>query len=226
MFVYLKKYGFITIGLLLLIILIIVINYTNDLSKDYKALQNQFIREKQNYVFLGDSITYGYQLDEFYDDYYVVNSGVSGDVTGDILNDLENRVYKYNPTKIFLLIGINDIKNKENNKVINSNIKKIVRKINKNRPYAKIYIESVYPVNEKKLGSSYSEISNKKITNLNKLIKQLCEDYDMTYIDVGSALVDDNGSLKEKYTEDGLHLNGLGYYKVTKALKKYVKEKV
>ena len=57
MFVYLKKYGFITIGLLLLIILIIVINYTNDLSKDYKALQNQFIREKQNYVFLGDSIT-------------------------------------------------------------------------------------------------------------------------------------------------------------------------
>ena len=110
--------------------------------------------------------------------------------------------------------------------MINSNIKKIVRKINKNRPYAKIYIESVYPVNEKKLGSSYSEISNKKITNLNKLIKQLCEDYDMTYIDVGSALVDDNGSLKEKYTEDGLHLNGLGYYKVTKALKKYVKEKV
>ena len=39
----------------------------------------------QNYVFLGDSITAGYDLDKFYKDYPVVNSGVGGYTTKDML---------------------------------------------------------------------------------------------------------------------------------------------
>ena len=31
-------------------------------------------------------------------------------------------------------------------------------------------------------------------------------------------LVDDKGNLKEKYTEDGLHLNSLGYVVVTREI--------
>ena len=223
---YFKKYGFICLSIFLFLILIIVISYAKDLSRDYNDLQNQFIKEKQNYVFLGDSITNGYQLDEFYDKYYVVNSGVDGNRTSDILNDLDNRVYRYNPTKVFLLIGINDMAGGIDNKIISSNIKKIVKQIKKNRPYTKIYIESVYPLSERPSDTNFRKISNKKIILLNKKIKKICRENNLTYIDVYNELTDEKGNLKEKYTEDGLHLNGLGYYRVTKLLKKYIKEKV
>ena len=38
-------------------------------------------------------------------------------------------------------------------------------------------------------------------------------------------LTDKNGNLIRIYTVDGLHLNRLGYIKVTKELRKYVKER-
>ena len=79
------------------------INKNNNEKKeiDYKS---------QNYLFLGDSITEFYHLEDYYDEkLYVVNSGISGNSTYNILDDMYNRVYKYNPTKVFLLIGTNDL---------------------------------------------------------------------------------------------------------------------
>ena len=77
---------------------------------------------RQNTIlFLGDSLTYNYKINEFFEGYKTFNSGISGNKTTDILNDLENRVYKYNSTKVFLLIGINDLKNGiSNDEVLNT----------------------------------------------------------------------------------------------------------
>ena len=38
----------------------------------------------------------------------VVNSGVSGDKTNDILDNMEERIYRYNPSKVVILVGTND----------------------------------------------------------------------------------------------------------------------
>jgi len=46
----------------------------------------------------------------------------------------------------------------------------------------------------------------------------------MIYIDIYSGLINKEGNLKADYTTDGLHLNDLGYFKVTKILEKYVIE--
>ena len=63
----------------------------------------------ENIVFLGDSITNFYDLDKFYKNKNVVNSGVNGNMTTDILDDLKTRVYRYNPSHVILLIGTNDL---------------------------------------------------------------------------------------------------------------------
>ena len=63
-----------------------------------------------NTVMLGDSITDFYDLDKYYgSDELIVNSGINGNKTQDIINNIRNRVYAYNPSKVFLLIGVNDI---------------------------------------------------------------------------------------------------------------------
>ena len=60
-----------------------------------------------------------------------------------------NRVYKYNPSKVFLLIGTNQIPMGDSDDKIIDGIKHIIDDIRENRPYAKIYIESIYPINKK-----------------------------------------------------------------------------
>lgn len=179
-----------------------------------------------NYLFLGDSITDYYALDKYYEDLPVVNSGISGNVTKDILDDIDNRVYKYNPSKVFLLIGTNDIQKDVDEKEIISNIEEIIEKIKKNRSSAEIYLESIYPVNEDKSGAEKRK--NSTIESINKELKEYCENSDVTYIDLFSKLIDKESAtvkLDEDYSDDGLHLTDEGYKIVTEEIKKYLGDK-
>ncbi len=179
-----------------------------------------------NYLFLGDSITDYYDLDKYYKDLPVINSGISGNATGDILNDMNNRVYQYNPSKVFLLIGTNDIQREIDDEKIISNIEKIIENIKENRSYAEIYLESIYPVNEEKSGAQIRK--NSTIKSINKKLKEYCRDNGVIYIDLFSKLIDsdsDDVKLSEMYSKDGLHLTSEGYKVVTKEIKKYLNDK-
>jgi len=177
-----------------------------------------------NYLFLGDSITEQYDLDEYYNDLPVVNSGISGNKTKDLLNDLNNRVYQYNPSKVFLLIGTNDIQSKVEDDVIINNIKKILEDIHENRPYAKLYLEAIYPVDEGSSGAQ--DRTNKEIQSINASLEDYCKKNDITFIDMYDLLLDpesDKDRLFEDYSKDGLHISDEGYEVITEELMKYIK---
>ncbi len=188
------------------------------------------VNDKQSIiVFLGDSLTYNYKINEFFEEYKTFNSGISGNKTTDILNDLKNRVYKYNPTKLFLLIGINDLKNGTNKDEVINNIEIIIKQIKENNKDTTIYVESIYPISNeediKNIKKIVPKTDNNEIKETNKKLNELCKKYNIKYVNVYDKLINDKGSLKKDYTTDGLHLNDLGYFKVTKALEKYVSEK-
>ena len=182
-----------------------------------------------NYLFLGDSITEQYDLKEYYEDYPVVNSGVSGDYTSSIVKDMKKRVYDYNPSKVFLLIGINDLRKGNDVSEIVSNTKEIIELIKENRPYSEIYLESIYPINktdDDKISDSVRDIEfdNEKIIEVNDLLKDLAKDEKITYVDLYNKLIDDDGNLNISYTKDGLHISSEGYECITKELMKYIKD--
>lgn len=191
-----------------------------------KIVEKEVVPE--NIVFLGDSITDYYDLDKHYDGYHVVNSGISGNTTDDILNDMENRVYKYNPSKVFLLIGTNDLVHNKSNNQIFENIKKIVEQIKKNRKYTKIYVESIYPINNtdnKKINNNAVNFRNNyNIKEINKMIEEYCDKNDIIYIDIYTKLQDEDGNLKLEYTKEGLHISDEGYEVITNKLKEYINE--
>jgi len=181
--------------------------------------------KKENIVFLGDSITQGYNLKEYYQGIPSINSGVSGYCTDDIYNRLKEFVYVYNPTKVVLLIGTNDIvfRNYGKEGIIN-NIKEIIESIKQNRSKTTIYVESLYPINK----SSYDPKinfymigtrENGFIEEINESLKALCEEEKVNYIDVYHELLDTNGNLNIEYTRDGLHMSDAGYQVVTKKIK-------
>ena len=194
----------------------------SELKKDYESeivfLENDYT----NYLFLGDSITDYYDLDKYYEGLPVVNSGISGNTTKDILNDMKARVYNYNPSKVFLLIGTNDLIHDISVDDIVSNIEKIISEINTNEPQTEIYVESIYPVNYNIDEDMVSNRNNKDIIKINERIKKYCENNNCTYINMYDKLLDDDNNFSKKYTDDGLHPNSEGYDVITKELKKYL----
>lgn len=182
-----------------------------------------------NVVMLGDSITDFYDLDKFYgSDMLIVNSGINGNKTEDIINNIRNRVFAYNPSKIFLLIGVNDILyDGDDPENVVDQIDEIVMEINNKLPNTKIYIESIYPVNNEWKDNHDNRVKDEKEVNstiimTNDRIEEYCEANDLKFIDLYPDLLDDNGVLNHDYTDDGLHPNENGYKVITEILKKYM----
>lgn len=182
----------------------------------------------ENIVFVGDSITWMYDLKKYYPNRNVINSGVDGEFTYGVLNDMNNRIYRYNPSKVFILIGTNDIYKERTVDDIANNVNKIIRGIKKNRPYTQIYLESIYPVNTVDSEKIHMDIvknrTNKLIQQINKKYKEISKKNNITYIDMYSKLLDKNGDLNINYTKEGLHLVDNGYKIVTKEINRYLKD--
>ncbi len=206
---------------IILIIINIIIFPSIITAKEKKQSEYNKVKKTDNIVFLGDSITDWYPIEEIYGDLPIVRSGIAGYETEDIISKLETMVYRYNPTKIFILIGTNDLKRDEDatEKTAN-NMKKIINEIHKKRKNAKIYLQSIYPVNRNLWAPE--ERYNSEITEVNNIMKEYCKENNVTYIDMYNELADENGNFDEKYTDDGLHPNDLGYARISLVLSEYI----
>ena len=200
-------------------------NITNiKLNKEGKTQQKIEKEEKktENIVFLGDSITEIYPLEDIFGKVPIVKSGISGYRTKDILEQLRKMVYQYNPSKVILLIGTNDYLDDSTPDEVASNIKEIVQEIHKHRKNTEIYIESIYPINKNLKKEMVANRDNDKIIETNKKIKDICKEKNLTYIDMYNELIDEDGNFNKKYTYDGLHPNTLGYARISQVLSQYI----
>ncbi len=191
--------------------------------KETQQKTTEDIKKYENIVFLGDSIMNFYPTDSIYD-INIINSGVPGYKTENVLSQLDTMVYQYNPTSVFILIGTNDLafNSAANKDQTISNMKEIISNIKKNRKKTKIYLESIYPVNENINYGMVSRRDNQVIREINEEMKKYCEKNDVTFINMYKELVNENGNFAEKYTNDGLHPNSLGYAKISQILIKYI----
>ena len=104
------------------------------------------------------------------------------------------------------------------------NIEKICSEIQKNRPNAKIYVESVYPVNREMKNNMAGDRTNEVIKKINNNIKNFCKKSDITYINMYDSLEIFSDTLFKYYSTDGLHINKIGYKLITIKLLKYINE--
>ena len=165
-------------------------------------------------IFLGNSITELGDWKKLLNDSTVINRGIGGDITFGILKRLDD-VIKRQPSKLFLLIGINDIGKDIPDAVIADNIRKIIARVQAESPSTKIYVQSLLPVNPDVLNFPQHYDKQEHILNTNKLIKKITEETHCVYVNIHDLFMDEHGKLDAKYTPDGLHLNptGDGYQK-------------
>ena len=187
-----------------------------------------FNLSKGQIVFVGDSITDLYVLDDHYGDLSLAtyNRGIGGDTTSGVLERLQVSVYDIKPSKVVLMIGTNDINGGSELDEIMDRYEKIVSGIISSVPGVELYCMSLIPQNE--LIEEYSPIRVEntipKIISINDRIKNLAESKGAVYIDLFTHLADENNLLIREFSDDGLHLNTAGLEVWTNLIKPYLSE--
>ena len=177
-----------------------------------------FPKASSDVVFLGNSITAGTDWNELLQLPTARNRGISGDITYGVLERLDD-VISGKPSKIFILIGINDISKNIPDDTILNNYAKIVDRIQTGSPKTDIYFQTLLPVN-----ASFGKFKNhyekdQHILYVNEGIRKLTNEKNIQLIDLYPHFLDGDNHLKASLTHDGLHLRIEGYQVWAKILK-------
>ena len=181
-------------------------------------------------VFVGDSLTQEFLIHEMLMNHpriaVIHNRGIGGDTTTGLLSRLQESVFDLSPSKVFLLIGINDLSQADTKpEDVASRIQTIAEQILQHCPDTTLYLESLYPVNESQHPmidkATVFPKSNARIDQINCRLKTL-QNEKLHYLDINSLLRDEDGNLRLEYTREGLHLTPEGYRVVLDELLKYI----
>jgi lysophospholipase L1-like esterase len=173
-------------------------------------LFESFPNNVDDIIFLGNSITAGVDWMELLQNTHVRNRGISGDISFGILQRL-HEITEGKPSKVFVLIGINDISRNIPDSFIIRNYREIIHRIKAESPATKIYFQTLLPVN-----NTFTQFKNhynkdEHILFINQTLKQVAIEEKIGLIDLYPHFLDSNNKLDAKYTQDGLHLNAAGY---------------
>ena len=165
--------------------------------------------QKTDIVFLGDSLTEGFDLVKHFGRRDLHNRGLSGNMTDHVIYRLEE-IIKANPKKVLLMIGINDLFQGKYPEEVFEQIVKILELIHDGSPDTWRYMQSVLPINDSHL--LMDEDLNTSIYKLNDMLAVYCKDESrLRYVDLHTEFLGMNGQMDERYTFDGVHLNQAGY---------------
>jgi lysophospholipase L1-like esterase len=169
---------------------------------------------KPRVVFLGDSITDFWHLNEYFPDRNFINRGISGQITSEMLGRTKADVINLRPSAVVILAGTNDLARNIPLTVIEDNILMIADALDTYK--IKVVIASVLPVSDyhKATNKSYERTPGRPpifIKALNDWIESFCASRHHIYLNYHAAMVDPSGQLKEDLADDGLHPNAKGY---------------
>lgn len=169
---------------------------------------------KTDVLFIGDSQTDMYPLNEMFSTLHIKNRGISGSASADVLKSVRGFDI---PNTVFLLVGINDFFYQVEPDTTVKNIAAIIDLLHAKNPQAKVYVQSVLPVRDKKM--------TEKIVALDSRISALSKQHQATFINLFPHF-EQNGEIKKEYTIDGIHLSLEGYRVWTDQVKKYIPQSV
>lgn len=169
-------------------------------------------------VFMGDSITDGWNLEQYFPGKSYINRGIGGQTTPQMLLRFRSDVIDLKPRVVIILAGTNDIAGNTGTITLEDtarNLTSMVELAKANN--IRVVLASVLPVNDRvknKEGTLLVQTKNRpneKIVAVNDWLKKYTAENNLIYLDYYSATVDEKGTLKDGLSYDGLHPNADGY---------------
>jgi len=175
-------------------------------------------KDEQRVVFMGDSITDGWKLNEYFPDKPFINRGISGQTTPQMLLRFRPDVIDLKPRVVVILAGTNDLAGNTGPMTIDAIEGNIASMAELARAHGiNVVLSSVLPVsdyNKDKSGKPIIRTVQRQpaqILELNRWMKNFAAEHGLVYLDYFAATVDDKGFFREEIANDGLHPNAKGY---------------
>ncbi len=146
-----------------------------------------------------------------------INRGFGGSCTADVIYYFNRIIKPYNPSKIVLFTGSNDLNKGMEPEQVVADYKKFIELVQKELPRSHLIILSIkISINTKKLQQT--------IEKTNILLKKLVARYPgIDFVDVIPLMTDKTGApLPELFCGDSTHMNEKGYKRLTEFLKPYM----
>jgi lysophospholipase L1-like esterase len=186
--------------------------------------------EPDRVVFIGDSITDGYRLDEAFPGKPYVNRGISGQTTAQMLVRFYPDVIALKPAAVIMLAGTNDIARNNGPQTLEMIQQNIMAMTELAQLHGvKVILCALLPISDRTIipagGRGGGPTPRPRIQSaqrppadlltFNAWLKRYASEKDAVYADYYAATVDAQGFLQEGYTNDGLHPNAQGYTLMT-----------
>lgn len=162
-------------------------------------------------VFMGDSITEGWNLQKSFPGKPYINRGISGQTSSQMLFRFRQDVIDLNPKVVMILAGTNDLAENTGPVTldqIEGNLASMAELAKANGIRAVLC--SVLPAVHYWWHPQVPDPAQ-KIVELNKWIKAFAAKNGYIYVDYYSPMVDADGGLLHKYSPDGVHPYPAGY---------------
>ena len=184
-----------------------VISYQT--SKD--EIKNEVI------VMLGDSISEGVDWNELMDKTSIINKGVGGDTINGFVDRIDD-VINLNPSKVFIMGGINDLIEEIDIQIIYTNYVSIIEALREHN--IETIIQSTLYTARSSINQDETYL-NENVKLLNRRLESYASSNNIDFVDLNTKL-SNNEILINKYTTDGYHLNAKGYSVWKGQLKRYI----
>lgn len=157
--------------------------------------------DRRMIAFVGDSITATGDWQAWFPDDDIINFGVPGYTTDDVIARLDD-IIDSAPDDILMLIGTNDLGLRYSVEHLVRNTETVLVELRRELPGTRMLVQSIMPRTPE-----FAPL----ITDANIHLRQFSSTVRAQYLDLWPALATASGALNERFTEDGLHLNGAGY---------------
>lgn len=163
--------------------------------------------EKGSVVFTGSSsVRMWVNLQEQFPDVAIINSAFGGSKVDNLLTHLDKTILRFEPSKVFIYEGDNDINDGQEVSLIMGNLNELVTKIHSSYPHAIVNLIAAKPSPSR---------WEKKVSYLalNDLLRQYATTHDnVNFVNVWDIMLDTTGKPKaDIFIEDNLHMNEKGY---------------
>ena len=172
---------------------------------------------RETIVFTGSSsIRMWTDLQDRFPNEQILNTGFGGSQASDLEHYMDELILKYNPAKVFIYEGDNDISFKKRPRAIVDTFVDILEHLREKKPGLEIILISPKPsISRWHLKRRYIRLNKK----LSKLASAMTGVY---FADVWTIMLNKRKLKKDLFIEDGLHMNVKGYDLWSTVLKKYM----
>ncbi|BDW93188.1 lipase [Flagellimonas marinaquae] len=182
----------------------------NPFKNEVKSVQQKndslWDSSKPTIIFTGSSsIRLWKDLQDRFPEHQVLNTGFGGSQFSDLELYLDELILNYDPVKVFIYEGDNDIFERKSPRKVIKKAEGILRTLRQEKPNMEIVLISAKPsISRWKFRGKYRRLNRK----LNKLA---AENSGIDYVDVWYPMLDKRKVRQDIFIEDGLHMNSKGY---------------